>query len=69
MALVPIGNDTFIDTDDLNQREYHYYRKAESLADEVPTALHTAGQILRGRLTAEQIDTLPEYEWLRTPDR
>lgn len=38
MALVSIGNDTFIDTDDLNQREYHYYRKAESLADEVPTA-------------------------------
>lgn len=68
MALIPLGNEMFIDTDDLEQAEYHYYRKAESLAGKVPGAQDVARRILRGQLTAEQIDTLPRYEWLRTPD-
>ena len=61
MALIPIGNEMFIDTDDLEQAEYHYFRKAESMGRH-----DTARRILRGQLTAEQIDTLPRYEWLRT---
>lgn len=61
MALIPIGNEMFIDTDDLEQAEYHYFRKAESIGRH-----DTARRILRGQLTAEQIDTLLAYEWLRT---
>lgn len=61
MALIPIENEMFIDTDDLEQAEYHYFRKAESMGRQ-----DTARRILRGQLTADQIDTLPRYEWLRT---
>lgn len=68
MALIRIGEDTYKDTDDLEQAEYHYFRKAESLASKVPNAQDVARRILMGNITAEQIDTLPRFEWLRTPD-
>jgi hypothetical protein len=68
MALIEVGSGIFRDTDDLEQAEYHYFRKAESFAGKVPNAKDTARRILLGNLTAEQIDTLPRYEWLRTPD-
>ena len=63
MALISIGNDTYIDTDDLEQAEYHYFRKAESMGRR-----DVAKRILSGYLNAEDIDTNPEFEWLRTSD-
>ena len=32
MAMIPVGEDVYIDTDDLEQPEYHYFRKAQSLS-------------------------------------
>ena len=62
MALIQIGKDTFKDTDDLEQREYHYFRKAEDLGRP-----DVAKRILLGYLDAYEIDTNPEFEWLRAP--
>lgn len=63
MALIEIGNGIFKDTDDLEQAEYHYFRKAESMKHH-----DVARRILLGYLTAKDIDTYPGYKWLRTPD-
>lgn len=38
MALVEVSKGIFRDTDDLEPTEYHYFRKAESLAGKVPYA-------------------------------
>ena len=53
------NNEVYIDTDDLEQAEYHYYRKAESLGEN-----RVALDILRGDLTAEDIETDEKYAWL-----
>lgn len=63
MALIEVSKGIFRDTDDLEQAEYHYFRKAEALGKR-----DVAKRILSGYLTAEDIDTNPRYEWLRTPD-
>ena len=63
MALIPVGKDMFKDTDDLEQAEYHYFRKAESMG-----CRDVAKRILLGCPDAEDIDTNPEFEWLRTSD-
>lgn len=63
MALIEVCSGIFRDTDDLEQAEYHYFRKAESMGRR-----DVAKRILSGYLTAEDIDTNPGYEWLRTPD-
>lgn len=63
MAMIPIGTATFIDTDDLEQAEYHYFRKAEALGRH-----DVAMDILKGRIDAFDIDHNSKYEWLRTPD-
>ena len=60
MALISIGNGVSVDTDDLEQSEYHYYCKAKSLG-----RWDTASLILRGRITAERIETEEKFEWLR----
>ena len=71
MALVPIGHDTYIDTDDLDQPEYHYYCKAKNMkANDLQEKgidadpFSTARRILLGRLTADEIERNPEYKWL-----
>lgn len=69
MALIEMSDGIFRDTDDLEQAEYHYFRKAESLDGKVPYAKDIARRILLGNITAEQIDTLPRFEWLRTPNK
>ena len=53
------NNEVYRDTDDLEQAEYHYYRKAEALGEN-----RVALDILRGDLTAEDIETNEEYKWL-----
>jgi hypothetical protein len=63
MALIEVCNGIFRDTDDLEQAEYHYFRKAEALGRR-----EVAKRILSGYLTAKDIDTDTMYEWLRTPD-
>lgn len=63
MALIEVCNGIYRDTDDLEQAEYHYFRKAESMGH-----WDIAKRILSGYLDAEEIDTDPGYEWLRTPD-
>ena len=56
MAMIPVGNNVYIDTDDLEQPEYHYFRKAQRLN------LHKyARRILPGNLTAIEIETNPMY--------
>ena len=60
MALIEIGNGVSIDTDDLEQAEYHYYCKATSLGRS-----DTASLILTGRITAERIETEEIFKWLR----
>lgn len=62
MALVYTSFGSYVDTDDLDQPEYHYYRKAKDLGADV-----IARKILIGRLTATEIDTNPDYAWLCTP--
>lgn len=54
MALIEIGNGIFKDTNDLEQAEYHYFRKAESMGHR-----DVARRILLGYLTAKDIDTYP----------
>lgn len=63
MALIQVGADTYIDTDDLPQAEYHYFRKAESLGYH-----RVAIAILEGRVTAEDIESDPYYSWLVTKE-
>ncbi len=63
MALIEVCEGIFRDTDDLEQAEYHYFRKAESMGRR-----DVAKRILSKYLTAKEIDTDPEFEWLRTPD-
>lgn len=75
MSLIKIGKDIYIDTDDLEQPEYYYYRKAIGLANSLPRILEhnhqrnhymaVARMILRGYLFAYEIETDPNYEWLR----
>lgn len=69
MALIEVGEGIFRDMDDIEQAEYHYFQKAESLDGKVPYAKDVARRILLGNITAEQIDTLPRFEWLRTSDK
>lgn len=61
MAMIPIGHEEYIDTDDLEQAEYHYFRKAEALGRH-----DIAIAILKGQIDAFDIDNDSEYEWLRT---
>lgn len=61
MAMIKICADTFIDTDDLEQAEYHYYCKAKALGRG-----DVAMDILTGRIDAFDIDNDSEYKWLRT---
>lgn len=75
MSLVEFRKDKYIDTDDLAQPEYYYYRKALGLANSLPYILEhnhqrihyeaVARMILRGYLSAYEIETDPNYEWLR----
>ena len=75
MSLVEVGEGVYRDTDDLEQPEYHYYRKALDLAKSLPyndehfrIVNHyrsVASGILRGRISAYRIETDPQYEWLR----
>ena len=64
MAMIEVCKGIFRDTDDLEQAEYHYFRKAESMGRR-----DVAKRILSGYLTAKDIDTNPKFEWLRTPDK
>jgi len=63
MAMIEVCKGIFRDTDDLEQAEYHYFRKAESMG-----RWDVAKRILSRYLDAEEIDTNPKFEWLRTPD-
>ncbi len=63
MALIEVCEGIFRDTDDLDQAEYHYFRNAESMGRR-----DVVKSILSKYLTAKEIDTDPEFEWLRTPD-
>ena len=63
MALIEVSEGIFKDTDDLEQAEYHYFRKAESMGRR-----DVAKRILSGYLDAEEIDTNPKFKWLHTPD-
>ena len=75
MSLVKVGKDIYIDTDDLEQPEYYYYRKVLGLANSLPHILEhnhqrihymaVARKILSGYLSAYEIETDPSYEWLR----
>ena len=73
MSLVEVGEGVYRDTDDLEQPEYHYYRKALDLAKSLPKEdfrvsnqfRSVASGILRGRISAHKIETDPQYEWLR----
>ena len=75
MSLVKFRKDKYIDTDDLAQPEYYYYRKALGLANSLPYIVEhnhqrnhymaVARKILRGHLSACEIETDPNYEWLR----
>lgn len=47
------------DTDDLEQIEYYYFRKAESLNEPI-----VARDILCHKLTAHEIENNSEYAWL-----
>ena len=59
MSLVLVGTDRkeyypkeiWIDTDDLDQKEYYYFRKAEELG-----LIPLSRQILRGKLTGNMIE-------------
>lgn len=73
MALIPCGytKDEYgrtvaysIDTDDLDDAEYHYYCKARDLRNKVAGALKTAREILLGELRASEIEHNPKYSWL-----
>lgn len=76
MALVLIGRDPEIsvDTDDLNDKEYHYFRKIIDTG-EVRWGengglvgngdyIWTAIRILTHNLTTEDIESDPKYRWL-----
>ena len=63
MALIQVHEGIYRDTDELEQAEYHYFRKAESMG-----RWDVAKRILSKYLTAEEIDTNPEFEWLYTPN-
>ena len=75
MSLVEVGEGVYSDTDDLEQPEYYYYRKALGLANSLPYILEhnhqrnhymeVARKILRDHLSACEIETDPNYEWLR----
>lgn len=78
MSLVEFRKDKYIDTDDLAQPEYYYYRKALGLANSLSLSSNileynhqmnhyvaVARMILRGYLSAHEIETDPNYEWLR----
>ena len=56
MALVRVIGGISIDTDDLDQAEYHYYRKAEG-----QKRWGLADAILKGRVTAKDIETNEKY--------
>ncbi len=60
MAMIPVGEDVYIDTDDLEQPEYYYFRKAQSLG-----MTGYASQILRGYLSAREIESNPKYAELK----
>lgn len=54
----------YIDTDDLDDAEYHYFRKAEELRNKIKQAQKVARLILTGKLKAYEIEKNPEYGWL-----
>lgn len=67
MSMVCIGYENgdkrypmYMDTDDLNQAEYYYYRKAERIGEPL-----TAKAILRGKITAEMIESNRKYKHLK----
>lgn len=73
MALVPCGytKDGYgrlvmysIDTDDLDDAEYHYYCKARDLSNKVKGASKVAKDILTGVLKANDIEGNPKFDWL-----
>lgn len=55
-----INEAMYTDTDDLNQAEYHYYRKAERIGEPL-----TAKAILRGTINAEMIESDQKYKHLK----
>lgn len=74
MCLVEINNGVFIDTDDLDNPEYYYYREAERLEKSLP---YNKGDnykicnkyrsikyaILNGRISAYDIESNERYKW------
>lgn len=59
MAMISIGQEKYIDTDDLEQAEYHYFRRAEELGRR-----DIAMYILKGQIDAFDIEHDAEYAWL-----
>ena len=67
--------DVFVDTDDLDDADYHYYRKCEKLLKKTSGSDNLCSQynkyqltcqrILTGRLNAYEIEHNAEYEWLK----
>lgn len=73
MALIYGGTDKdylgrpvpfYIDTDDLDDPEYHYLRLAEEMQSVVPGASKIYRDILCGRLTAREIESNAKYSWM-----
>ena len=70
MALVQVA-DCFVDTDDLEQAEYHYLRNAMDIEENSDDndmrnkAAIVRRKILRGMLKASKIEEREEYAWLR----
>lgn len=73
MALICVGSEkdnygrncsVYRDTDDLEQREYHYFRKAEAITGVHPKALVVSRKILNGELMADDIEENNRYSFL-----
>ena len=60
MALVLVDKDTYIDTDELEQPEYYYYCKVKRIKPNSMLGI----AILKGKLTAHDIETDEHYAWL-----
>ena len=75
MSLVRIKKNTFVDTDDLDNPEYHYYCRVKDMIERLPynnenyrfinKCRGIKRAILCGELSAHEIETNPKYEWLR----
>lgn len=73
MALICVGytNDNYgrscpmyKDTDDLEQREYYYFRRAEAISSVHKKALSVSRKILNGELLADDIEESNRYSFL-----